>query len=168
LNASASLFDSGVWVALSFATHPHHAAAKQAFDAADSAHPAALCRITQTSFLRLITTPAIQAMYGSAVITNEEAWAKCQELLALPQVVWLNEPPGLEAEWKECACLPSASPKVWMDAYLAAFAITGGLGLVCLDKDFRNFEQHGLALRLLVSKDGRQDPSRKSKPTTPS
>ena len=78
-------------MALSFATHPHHAAVRQAFEALDSAHPAAFCRVTQSSFLRLITTPAIQAMYGSAVITNERAWAKCQELLSLPQVVWLSE-----------------------------------------------------------------------------
>jgi hypothetical protein len=138
-------------VALSFATHPHHAAVRQAFEALDSAHPAAFCRVTQSSFLRLITTPTIQAMYGSAVITNERAWAKCQELLSLPQVVWLSEPPGIDAIWKTCACLPSASPKVWMDAYLAAFAIVAGLELVCLDKDFRTFERHGLALRMLIS-----------------
>lgn len=151
LSDSVSLFDSSVWVALSFATHPHHAAARQAFEALDSAHPVALCRVTQTSFLRLLTTPAVQAMYGSDVITNEHAWARCQELLSLPQVVWLSEPPGIEEKWKRFACLPSASPKVWMDAYLAAFAMAAGLELVCLDKDFRNFERHGLALRMLIS-----------------
>jgi predicted nucleic acid-binding protein len=36
-----------------------------------------------------------------------------------------------------------------MDAYLAAFAIAGGLRMVSLDKDFRNFESHGLDLLLL-------------------
>ena len=150
MSDSATLFDSGVWLALAFATHPHHAAARQAFEASDSAHPAAFCRVTQSSFLRLITTPAIQGMYGSAVITNEEAWAKYQDILALPQIAWLGEPPGIESQWKICACLPSASPKVWMDAYLAAFAITAGLEFACLDKDFRSYERHGLALRLLI------------------
>ena len=89
-------------------------------------------------------------MYGSAVITNEEAWAKYQDILALPQIAWLGEPPGIEPQWKICACLPSASPKVWMDAYLAAFAITAGLEFACLDKDFRSYERHGLTLRLLI------------------
>jgi predicted nucleic acid-binding protein len=36
-----------------------------------------------------------------------------------------------------------------MDAYLAAFAITGGLRLVTLDKDFRNYESTGVDLLLL-------------------
>jgi len=33
-----------------------------------------------------------------------------------------------------------------MDAYLAAFAINGGLRLASLDHDFRNFVAHGLEL----------------------
>ena len=36
-----------------------------------------------------------------------------------------------------------------MDAYLAAFAISGGMHLVTLDKDFRSFESMGLDLLLL-------------------
>ena len=40
----------------------------------------------------------------------------------------------------------SASPKVWMDAYLAACAITSGLRLVSLDRDFKSYEAHGLDL----------------------
>jgi hypothetical protein len=41
------------------------------------------------------------------------------------------------------------APKLWMDAYLAAFAIAGGMRIVTLDKDFRNFESQGLNLLLL-------------------
>lgn len=119
------------------------------FEAADSDQPVAFCRATQNSFLRLLTTPTIQTLYGSPAVTNAQAWAKSQELLALPQVVWLAEPVALEAEWKRCGCLATASPKVWMDAYLAAFAIAGGLELLTFDRDFANFTQHGLRLRLL-------------------
>jgi toxin-antitoxin system PIN domain toxin len=146
LNAAARLYDTNVWLALSFARHPCHAAAVAVFSAADSAQPAAFCRATQQSYLRLLTTPAIQTTYGSALITNETAWAKSQELLALPQVIWLAEPAGLEAEWKRAAILPFASPKVWMDAYLAAFAITAGMEFVTTDRDFRHFEPNGLKL----------------------
>jgi predicted nucleic acid-binding protein len=38
-----------------------------------------------------------------------------------------------------------------MDAYLAAFAIAGGLQLVTLDRDFKSFEEGGLRLELLES-----------------
>jgi predicted nucleic acid-binding protein len=36
-----------------------------------------------------------------------------------------------------------------MDAYLAAFAISGDLQMVTLDQDFTVFESHGLQLHLL-------------------
>jgi predicted nucleic acid-binding protein len=36
-----------------------------------------------------------------------------------------------------------------MDAYLAAFAITGGLNFVSLDKDFIRLQPRGLKLELL-------------------
>ena len=149
MSASARLLDTGVWVSLAFASHPHHHAAKEVFEAADSDRPVAFCRATQNSFLRLLTTPPIQALYGGPAVTNAQAWAKSQELLSLPQVVWLVEPVGLEAEWKRCGSLATASPKVWMDAYLAAFAIAGALELITFDRDFTNFTQHGLRLRLL-------------------
>jgi predicted nucleic acid-binding protein len=46
--------------------------------------------------------------------------------------------------------LPFASPKVWTDAYLAAFAIRHDLELVTIDRDFKNFEKAGLKLHLLA------------------
>jgi predicted nucleic acid-binding protein len=36
-----------------------------------------------------------------------------------------------------------------MDAYLASFAITARMRLVTMDKDFKNYERHGLDLLLL-------------------
>ena len=139
MSASACLFDSSVWVALAFSSHPHHAESRRAFAAADSANPAAFCRATQQSFLRIVTTPAIQKAYGSSPITNEAAWQKWELLMALPQVVWLNEPRGMETLWRKYAARSTASPKVWMDAYLAAFARGHGISLATLDGDFTNF-----------------------------
>ena len=72
--------------------------------------------------------------------------------MGLPQVVWLAEPPALEAQWKRCGALPTASPKVWMDAYLAAFAISGGIELVTFDRDFSRFTQYGLRAKILGGK----------------
>jgi hypothetical protein len=52
--------------------------------------------------------------------------------------------------WKRLASGDTASPKLWMDAYLAAFAMNGGLRLVTIDRDFKRFEAHGLDLLLLA------------------
>jgi len=63
-------------------------------------------------------------------------------LLALRQVREWDEPPGTPALWHRLASHDTASPKVWMDAYLAAFAIRGGVRMITLDQDFRNFVAH--------------------------
>lgn len=144
------LYDANVWVALAFAAHPHYGIAAQHFQLRDSGHPAAFCRVTQQAFLRLVSTPVLQQTYNSSLITNSDAWSKCQDLLALPQIRWLDEPPGFVDRWRSLACLPSASPKVWTDAYLAAFAIGHDLELVTIDSDFKNFEKAGLRLHLLT------------------
>lgn len=144
-----SLYDTGVWIALAFGSHPFHSRARAIFERADSSRPAAFCRATQTSFLRLLTTKSICSAYGSDPIPNSEAWAGCAELLNLPQVIWLTEPPEIESVWVSCATVGSASPKIWMDAYLAAFAICAGISLVSLDRDFVQFQSRGLQLELI-------------------
>ena len=40
---------------------------------------------------------------------------------------------------------------VWMDAYLAAFAIGHAVEFVTLDQDFKRFVKDGLNLKLLTS-----------------
>ncbi len=149
LKDSACLFDSSIWVALAFGTHPHHSEARRAFEAADSASPVAFCRATQQTFLRLVTTTTVQKIFGSPVITNDEAWNKWEQIVKLPQVVWLDEPKGMAAFWQKYARLHSASPKLWMDAYLAGFARGYDIPLATLDKDFRNF--NGLNVKYLLS-----------------
>ena len=71
------------------------------------------------------------------------------DLMTLPQVEDRPEPPGTVALWHRLAARDTASPKLWMDAYLAAFAVGGGLSLVSLDYDFKSFEKQGLDLILL-------------------
>lgn len=143
------LYDANLWVALAFAAHPHHGIASRHFKARDSAQPAAFCRVTQQAFLRLVSSPLIQRTYASLPVTNATAWSKCQDLLALPQILWLDEQVGFETLWQRLAAIPSASPKVWMDAYLAAFAIRHDVEFVTLDRDFKNFEKDGLKLQML-------------------
>ena len=105
--------------------------------------PAVFCRATQQSFLGLASTPTLLKAYGADGMTNRDA------LQALPQVCVREEAPGVFALWRGLAVAETASPKVWMDAYLAAFAITGGLRLITLDGDFRRFVANGLGLDLV-------------------
>ena len=144
-----ALYDTNVWMALAFASHPHAQIALRHFEQRDAENPAIFCRATQQSFLRLVTTSAIQQVYGSGLITNAMAWSKTQELLELPQIQWRDEAENLTELWGNLGGLDSASPKVWMDAYLAAFAILHEIEFVTLDRDFKRFETAGLKLRLL-------------------
>ncbi|MEI6415619.1 MAG: TA system VapC family ribonuclease toxin [Pseudomonadota bacterium] len=116
---------------------------------ATPADPAVFCRSTQQSFLRLASTPALLKAYGAEGLTNRDALVALAALLALPQVCEREEPPGVFALWHRLATCDTASPKVWMDAYLAAFAIVSGLRMVTLDRDFRNFMAQGLDLNLI-------------------
>jgi predicted nucleic acid-binding protein len=107
------------------------------------------CRATQQSFLRLASTPVITQAYRVPKATNGDAWAALQTFLALPQVDVIDEPPELGRTWSQLGAIEQAAPKRWMDAYLAAFAITADLPLISLDQDFRQFELAGLTLKLL-------------------
>lgn len=144
-----SLYDANVWVAVTFPSHPFHTVAVAVLEAATEVDAALFCRATQNSFLRLATTPQLLKQYGAEQLTNRDALAGFQILLALPMVQEMDEPPGTAALWQRLAARDTASPKVWMDAYLAAFAITGGLRFVTLDGDFKSYEAEGLQLKLL-------------------
>ncbi len=145
-----SLFDTSVWLAAAFPTHSFHAEARQSLQRAKPAEPVVFCRSAQQSFLRLASTPTLLKAYGATGLTNRDALIAVDAPTRLPQVCERDEPPGTSALWQRIAARDTASPKVWMDAYLAAFAISGGLRLVSLDHDFRNFVPHGLDLDLLL------------------
>ncbi len=144
-----SLFDTNVWIAAVFTTHAFHRQAKQALQETTSARPAVFCRSTHQSFLRLASTPALVKTYGADSMNNGDALVALNALLALPQVCERKEHDGVVALWHRLASRNTASPKVWMDAYLAAFAISGALRLVTLDHDFKSYEAQGLDLLLL-------------------
>lgn len=143
-------FDSNVWLALTISAHPQHSLAKKTFAAATPSQPALFCRATQQSFLRLATNPAILKVYGAEGLTNQDAASPLESLKQLPEIRALTEPQDLHSLWLRLASLPSTSPKVGIDAYLAAFAILHEMEFVTLDRDFRNFESDGLSWMALV------------------
>lgn len=146
----AFLYDTNVWLALVFPAHAHHGAARALFAEASARSPACFCRATQQGFLRLAVTPAILKACRADDLTNADALNVHDSLMRMPRVVFMEEPPGLQARWHRLASMPSASPKVWMDAYLAAFAIGHKMELVTLDSGFRRYEKDALKLRLLA------------------
>ena len=143
------LFDTNVWLAAVFTTHPFHQPARQKLQQATPGEPAVFCRATQQSFLRLASTPTLLKAYGATGLTNNDALMALGALTALPQICERDEPPGTPALWHRLASRGTASPKVWMDAYLAAFAMRGELRMVTLDHDFKNFTGQGLNLQLI-------------------
>jgi len=56
-----------------------------------------------------------------------------------PKVAFIDEPTGTEARWRNLTQPTTFTPKVWNDAYLAAFAELAGLELVTFDKGFSKF-----------------------------
>jgi toxin-antitoxin system PIN domain toxin len=142
--------DTNVWIAYYFKGHPHQAIAAEFMSGRSGDEPAVLFRTVEQSFLRLLTTPAICRGYNAPTITNPVAVEILEGWSAQPHIRCLDaEPAGTRELWLELAAIPSASPKVWMDAYLAAFAIRAGLPLATLDADFCRFEAAGLDLLLL-------------------
>jgi uncharacterized protein len=144
--------DTNVWVAFHFQGHPHHPFAAEFMRGRSVDEPAILSRAVELSWLRLVTTAAICRGYGADVLSNATAIEALGLWRLQPRIHCLDsEPEGTRELWLELAAIPSASPKVWMDAYLAAFAIRAGLPFATLDADFRRFEAAGLDLRLLTA-----------------
>lgn len=143
------LADSNVWLALALSKHEFHAAARAWLDAR-APHEALFCRSTQQSFLRLLTTSTVLAPYRIPPLSNQAAWSVYDGLRADERISWAEEPSGLEASWKKISGGSKASPKLWMDAYLAAFALAGEHQLVTTDKGFKQFK--GLELLVLSPK----------------
>lgn len=144
------LLDSSVWLAVTVSGHEHHRLAREWFQTIQGPDSFHFCRSTQQSFLRLLSTAAFHAQFDSGPLSNEQAWNALDQLLADERVRFqLEEPDALSPYWRLYSSQGSSSPKLWMDAYLAAFARAGGYRFVTLDKAFRQFDQ--LDLLLLTS-----------------
>ena len=144
------LLDTSTWIALTVEAHPQHAAAQRWYDAEPlTAGDLLFCRATETSFLRLITQARVMNPCGLVPLTNEEAVAYLNNVYRDPAVARVDEPIATRDLWLRLAAVPLASPHVWMDAYLAAFAIAAGAELVTFDRAFVRYAAEGLSVRIL-------------------
>ena len=129
------LLDVNVWLGLAFQRHTNHVSATAWFRSERTAD-CCFCRATQSAFLRLATNPKV--MKGAAV-TQIRAWGAYDKLFADPNVAYADEPQGIESIWRALTQRANRSPKLWNDAYLAAFAIAAGFEVVTFDQGFAQF-----------------------------
>ena len=132
-----ALCDGNFLVALSHGGHQHHAKAKDWFDAGGADAGLVLCRVSQLGLLRLLTNPAIMK---DEVCTTDWAWATHDRMMQDARFSYREEAPELQTKLREYTKGFPFSPKLWQDAYLAAFAVSIGLGLVTFDQGFDKFE----------------------------
>ena len=138
----AYLIDTNVWLAAIFDSHVHHQVARNWIS--QSTEPLAFCRSTQISFLRLVTS---EAVFGPEALTNRKAQTLLLRLLDDDRIFLAAEPPDIEKVWFQYAAKNGRSPSLWMDAYLAAFAVRHGFQIVTFDNGFHQFS--GVKLRVL-------------------
>lgn len=133
---SIDLLDVNVWLALSVADHSGHQRARQ-YWFEESANEIAFCRVTSLGFLRLSTQPKVMNGRPLAVA---EAWLAYQAFQNLPEVVHLAEHATCEDGLRSWSLSESATPRLWTDAYLAAFARSTGARMISFDRDFTRME----------------------------
>ncbi len=145
------LLDLNAWLALFLEGHSQHAIARHWYEA-ETLAPSDLnfCRPTEMGFLRLLTQQRVMLACGLDAFTNDEAVEFLTQAQRDEAIGFVGEAPGTRALWLALSRNGQASPKIWMDAYLAALAITQDMELVTFDQGFRNYQGSGLNLQLLA------------------
>jgi len=124
-----NFLDANVWLALLWDRHAHSGRAREWFQGCDD-EQFLFCRFTQLTVLRILTTK--QVMGGTS--------RACGRLGGVgPTLVRRSHRHAtgarrLESRLRVYSRLKRASPKVWADAYLVAFASAAGLKLVTFDR----------------------------------
>jgi len=120
--------DVNVWMALVLDDHVHRQVAQGWWQATDSA--IGFMRFTQISLLRLLTTQS--AMDGKP-LGIDDAWQVYDRLFQDDRVIFIPEPAEAERHFRKFASGRAASPKLWADAWLLAFAKAAEGTLVTFD-----------------------------------
>ena len=131
--------DTNIWLALCLSGYSHHQAAKTWLNGESAPDSLLFCRSTQQSLLRLLTTRGVMSIYGLEPLTNAAAWAVYEQFIADERISFCSEPARMDATWKKLAARRTSSPKLWMDAYLGAFAIASSAQIITTDKAFTQF-----------------------------
>ena len=120
--------DINVWLALYSDRHVHHASANRWYRSLDPTPPLVFCRQTQLGLFRLLSTEGLMEGNGH---TQRQCWQIFDEWVENDQARFLDEPPGM---LRNRTSDEAVAPKMWMDAYLSAFAEAANLVLVTFDR----------------------------------
>ena len=144
------LLDLNAWLALILEGHGQHSIVRRWYET-ETLAPGDLsfCRSTEIGFLRLLTQQRVMSACGLDALNNEEAVRFLSQVQRDEAIGIVGEVAGTRALWLALSRSRQASPKIWMDAYLAALTITQDMELVTFDQGFRNYRDSGLSLRLL-------------------
>lgn len=127
--------DINVWMAISFEQHPLHDRARR-YWTVEAGERQVFCRVTALGFLRLCTNTFVM---GGQPLAPAQAWDFYRSLRRLPEVSFADEPANCETIMQAWVTGSSFLPRLWTDAYLAAFAQASSLRLVSFDRDFSRF-----------------------------
>jgi hypothetical protein len=133
--------DVNVWIALAVADHPHHAAASRWWNGNSAI--TGFSRITQLGLLRLLTTASVM---GGVPLSNATAWDVFDAFSADERVRVFPDFPTLDDSFRVLSSTAQSSPKMWVDAYLAAYAIANRATLITFDRGFQRFDVELLIL----------------------
>lgn len=132
----SALVDANVWLPILVERHEHHRRARAWWDSAGLGE-ACWCRPIQQTILRLLCNRTIME---DDVFTPENAWWLWEQLVMDERTAFLPlEPADLHDQWSRNIRGRTASPGLWMDSFLAAWAECAGLALVTFDVDFRRY-----------------------------
>ncbi len=143
--------DINVWLALTLSGHSHHTSARAWLEGQQVADSIFFCRSTQQGLVRLPTTAEVLLAYELPPLTNREAWAVLEDFIEDERITFADEPFGVTNAWKTLATRDTNSPKLWMDAWLAAFAPCSRWQMVTTDNAFSQFV--GLDLHILKAEE---------------
>jgi uncharacterized protein len=136
------LADVNVWFALAVEEHRHHPPARKWWE--DTPGLFGFVRTTQLGLLRLLTSAG--PMRGQP-LTNEQAWAVYDTFVSDERVRVFPELPAVDDQFRAFSSGPQPSPKLWVDAYLAAHASGNEATLVTFDQAVLHYGVECLILR---------------------
>jgi hypothetical protein len=139
----ATLCDVNCLLAICYDRHVHHPKAITWLESQGELS-VVICRNTQLGLLRLLTNASVM---GKDVCSLKQAWSIYDTLLGDERFDFSTEPMDLEQHLRRYTAGGRISPKLWQDAYIAAFARAAKLQLVTFDGGFQQYE--GLHLNLL-------------------
>ena len=133
-----ALADVSWLLPLCYGGHEHHEAARAWLESLPDGDEVVVCRLAQMGLLRLLSNPAVM---GADVCATDADWKLNDRLFGDARFMFAAEPSDLEAELRRLTKGFPYSPKLWQDAYLAAFAVAADLPLVTFDQGFRKFRR---------------------------